>query len=544
MPLSRRQFLATPAVAAAAATLLDTQDAAAQTESAAGSPPAGAAPQLQPPPAVAVIAANRMAYGPRSGDIQRITTMGLQAYVDEQLAPVDSQDTDCNARIAAATLKIQYDAGTGYPAVNENRALTALSKPLDQLWALRSHGAFAERIRPAEEVRAATWIRMVYSKWQLREVLVEFWHNHFNVNAYSDNRISATWPIYDRDVIRANSLGNFRTFLEAVAKSTAMLYYLDNASSKDGPANENWARELFELHTLGADHYFNALYDNWRDVPGADTGNPIGYIDEDVYEAARAFTGWTVADGAGIGGGATLPNTGAFHYYDGWHDNAQKRVLATEFSSNQPAQADGKKVLDLVAYHPGTAKYVCTKLCKRLVGDAPSEALVQAAVDVWIANKTAPDQIKKTVRAILLSAEFAATWGGKVKRPPEVVASFLRATNATVTPNANLWSNQARAGYRQFEWPTPTGHPDIAEPWLSTNVMLQRWNLVIGPGSGSATFRLRDEMPAGTNTATKVVDFWVNRILGRAVDAATRTRLIEFMAQGAGPDSTLPPILD
>src|SRR5258708_6681680 len=242
--------------------------------------------------------------------------------------------------------------------MDEDRPLTWLSAPIEKLWPLddqKTMMAHQERIRPAEEVRMASWVKAVYSKWQLREIMVEFWHNHFNINAFQEPRIACTFPIYDREVIRKNCFGNFRTFLEDVARSTAMQYYLDNFSSKASPANENYARELFELHTLGSDFYFNNLYNRWREVPGASNGKPIGYIDEDVYEAARSFTGWTIADGSGIGKGDNLPNTGRFYYYDGWHDNYQKRVLGVEFDPNQPPLADGLKVLDLVAYHPATA---------------------------------------------------------------------------------------------------------------------------------------------------------------------------------------------
>lgn len=531
MAVSRRRFLGGSAALATAAGAMPFAVEAIE--------PTADDPAL---PAIEVIALNRIAYGPRPGDLDRVRTMGLAAYVEEQLNPVDTDDAVCNQRLAAATLRIQYGAGSNYPPVDENRPLRTINQSLAELWPIRNHPAFQERNRPADEIRAATWIRAVYSKWQLREILVEFWHNHFNVDAYGDTNIAATWPLYDREVIRKHCLGNFRTMLEAVATSIAMQYYLDNAFSKDGPANENYARELFELHTLGAPHYLNHLYNRWRDVPGAPEGKPIGYIDEDVYEAARAFTGWTIADGRTISGSIKLPNTGEFTYYEGWHDNAQKRVLATEFSPNRPPLADGRQVLDLVAAHPGTARFVCTKLCRRLVADTPPEALIQKAIATWTAAKDAPDQIKQTVRTILLSTEFAATWGQKVKRPFEVVASFLRITDADFKPNQGLFNQVAEMGYRQFAWPTPTGHPDDATYWLSTNVMLRRWNVLLallGTSLGTATFNLQAQMPAGTSTSRQIVDFWVGRLLGRAVSPAMYTQFLDFMRQGLDPD--LPP---
>ncbi len=231
-------------------------------------------------------------------------------------------------------------------------------------------------------------------------------------------------PSYDRDVIRPHALGNFRVFLEAVATSAAMQYYLSNRSSRAGSANENYGRELFELHTLGRDNYYNAIYDKWRKVPGALQGKPIGYIDQDVYEAARAFTGWTIEDGAGVGPGQTLPKTGKFVYVESWHDNYQKRVLASEFDPFQSPMADGRKVLDLVARHPATAHFVCRKLCRRLVSDTPSEALVAGAAEVWTKNRTRPNQIAEVVRYIATSPEFAEPGAPRSSvrwRPPRAI---------------------------------------------------------------------------------------------------------------------------
>ena len=285
------------------------------------------------PPSPEIIALNRMAYGARKGDVEALKKKGLARYVEEQLNPVDSQDTLLNQQLAKATLKIKYKAKAGkYGAKDENRPLNLLNASIEQLWKLsnRKKTPRKEQQRPAQEVMAATWLRATHSKWQLREVMSEFWHNHFNVSVQADWRIALTLPVYDQ-MVRKNCFGNFRSFLEDVATSVAMQYYLDNVYSKASPANENYARELFELHTLGADHYLNHLYDKWREVPGATSGKPQGYIDEDVYEAARSFTGWTIADGSRIKGGERLPNTGKFHYYEGWHDNYQNECWAMSF---------------------------------------------------------------------------------------------------------------------------------------------------------------------------------------------------------------------
>ncbi len=547
MALSRRRFLGSTAAAGAAA-------AVAPQLSRAHSP----AESPEPAPAAAgdvpleVIALNRMGYGPRPGDIDAFRQLGdspearLTAYVDQQLNPDDASDTVCQEKLATTKLRLSYRQADNTLYV-EDRLLTALNKSLPELWALPSNTPVAnEHYRPTEEVRAATWLRAVYSKWQLREVLTEFWHNHFNVNAFADTRTCTTFPLYDR-LMRANWNGNFRTLLEEVSQSIAMQYYLNNVSNRSGGPNENYARELFELHTLGSNSYFNSLYSRWQEVPGAPESMPIGYIDEDVYEAARAFTGWTIANGhAGL-----VPNTGEFITVKNWHDRFQKRVLATEVLRDQEALEDGRRVLDLVAYHPATAKHLCFKLCRRLVADEPSEALVQRAAETWLANKTDPQQIAKTLRVILLSDEFKQTWGAKVKNSFELAASFIRATamefppqNVLITALTNTFLPST--GYAMFGWGSPTGHPDVMSYWISTNVLLRRWNFINemywyefwGLGAVDPNlFNLRAQMPANVVSSRQIVAYWIDRLLSRPLPDAHVQLLLSLMARGANPDN-------
>ncbi len=347
-------------------------------------------------------------------------------------------------------------------------------------------------------------------------------------------------PAYDRDVIRAHSLGNFRAFLEAVASSPAMLYYLSNRSSRAGAANENYGRELFELHTLGRDAYLNDKYDRWREVPGALTGQPSGYIDQDVYESARAFTGWTVEDGTGIDGKRKLPNTGKFAYVESWHDGYQKRVLATEFDAFQPGLADGRKVLDLVAAHPATAANLCRKLAARLVGDEPSKALIARAVATWTKYRQAPDQIARTVRTIAVSPEFAASRGAKMRRPLALVAGFARATGLELTPTEPLLNGIANAGQRLFGYPAPTGLADRRGTFLGTNALRQRWQLVLALAEnnwGTGVLTPSRLMGRAATTPRAAAAFWLSAI-GGASDAG----LVEALAGGLGwpPDDPLP----
>lgn len=487
---------------------------------------------------------SKLTYGPRSEDLKYLRKVGVEHFVEQQLNPESLPDHDCEARIRAAKLHIEYQAGSEngkkWPHRSENRPLVWLDKSSNELWTLvdsQNGLPWEEKVRPAEEIRVATVLRAVYSSRQLEEILTQFWHNHFNINIDKDEKISALLPVYDRDVIRKHCLGNFRQFIEAVATSGSMLYYLDNALSKASPANENYARELFELHTLGAENYLNHLYNRWREVPGAANGRAIGYIDQDVYEAARAFTGWTIADGSDDGKGENFPNTGHFHYYEGWHDNYQKRVLGAEFDPNQAPMADGRRVLDIVAYHPATAYRLCKKLCIRLVSDNPPEELVKRAMDVWLAEKSSPDQIKKVVRTIVTSPEMLGSFGQKVKNPFELVVSFLRTTGADVKPNANLLWALSQMGYRLFNYHAPTGHPDFSDYWLSTNVMVRRWNVVSNLTSDwmeAATFNIAQQVPETVKTSEQIAGYWLNRLLGN-VPSSYHKALTAFLAQSGNP---------
>jgi len=492
---------------------------------------------------------NRLGYGPRTGEAAAFARQGLARWLDQQLRPPQGDEPEVVEALARARLRIKYAAGDpsknqSWAAVDEMRPLSTLGQPIETLWPLiaeRDKYHAAERHRPLLEVIAATLVRAIHSRYQLRETMCNFWHDHFNVDAWGAEPVSLALPSYDRDVIRPNCFGNFRHFLEAVAGSTAMLYYLSNHSSRAGSANENFGRELFELHTLGRDAYLNDKYDRWREVPGALRGHPAGYIDEDVYESARAFTGWTVEDGAAIDGGRKLPATGRFAYVESWHDGYQKRVLATEFSEFQPAMADGRRVLDLVANHPATARFICRKLARRLVGDNPSPALVNAAALAWSKNLRAPDQIAKTVRLIVLSPEFAQSGGAKLRRPLALVASFARASGLDLMPTEPLINSMAAAGQRLYGYPDPSGLPDDNAHFIGTNAMRVRWQLALGLAQnswGTGAWRPDGLMPASVRTLRDAAAFWLAALTGEA-DTSQVAAILEGM--GAQPDEPLGP---
>jgi hypothetical protein len=531
--LSRRALLrgsGAAMLAAGAATLVDESVFAQE----ATLPPAMRSPQheqitaasldagLPELPSAAIIALSRMAFGATPSDWRAFQAFGaddaarLTAYVDQQLNPGAIDDSACDTVLAA-------------------QGFTTLNKSLEQLWADHVLGE-ADRYLPAAEIEKATFLRAIYSKRQLVEVLANYWHDHFNVYAW-DYSIAPVFVHYDRDVIRKHLLGNFRQMLEAVAQSPAMLYFLDNQSNSGDRPNENYARELFELHGMGAENYFGVRSTEDPAIKD-EQGNRLGYVDSDVYGATTCFTGWRVDE-----------ETGHFAFDDSAHFPYAKIVLGKVIPEFQGIQ-DGKQVLDLLAFHPASARYICRRLCRRLISDNPPESIVQAAADVFIANKDAADQLKKVVRTILLSTEFRNTWGEKIKRPFEYSVSLMRALGANyIAENPFFWSYDS-IGQGLFGWRPPNGYPDDRGAWSGTMPMLQRWRhcnwlfrwQIGGEGTDAETYRLLPETqtPANLLTANALVDFWSRRILGRLLPANERQSIVNFMAMGYDPDSDLP----
>lgn len=499
------------------------------------------------PPAMAVLALTRLGFGPTASDVAAFNALGgtdlqrLTAWVDQQLDPGAIPDTACDARLAAS-------------------GFSTLGKTLTQLF-IDHHAAdpeWYERIRPATETELATWIRAVYSKRQLFEVLVDFWHNHFNV--YGWEYIEAPlWVHHDRDVIRAHALGNFRQMLEAVVKSPPMLIYLDNyinfAADLDGVpvgSNENFAREMIELHCLGAENSHGNL--PREQVPGYP--NPTGYCQQDVVDVARALTGWTFAiDWVQWDCPEGLDNDGHFFYCDEMHDSLPKQVLGTIIPGGGSAASDGHAVLDRLASHPAAGKFIARKLCRRLVGDFPPQSLIDSAAALFTAQWQAADQIRQVVRHIVLSNEFRTTWGEKVKRPFEIAASALRAGGADFpfttfvadedAVNSFHWYFEA-GGQPLFGWHPPNGYPDVRGAWQSANPRVALWRLtnwlVEEDGDGNDRFLdiVGATLASPARSAEAIVDFWIPRIFSRTLGAADRDELVDFMAAGHNPTFALP----
>ena len=499
-------------------------------------PPAEPAPPALAPAPFAVRALNHMSYGATAASLAQFNALGrssperLTNWVDWQLDPASIDDGALDARLGSA----------GY---------VTLDKTLSQLWADHAAGdpAYEARMRPAWEVQRAAFVRAIFSQRQLFEVMVNFWHDHFNVTA-TDFSAAPVYVHYDRQVIRRNAFGNFRQMLEAVARSPAMLYYLDNLSNTRAGPNENFARELLELHTFGAENYLGFM-DPFSVPPcPEDPSYPIGYTDVDVYETASAFTGWTVANGHW-----QFPdeNDGSFVYRASWHDAGPKFVLGKFLNPEQPALKDGRDILDRAASHPRVAKFICRKLIRRFFSDEPAQELVDSAALVFRQNWQHPDQIARTLRHILLSPAAYSSWGRKTRRPFESVVAAMRAMGSEFTlrvghdkSNEVMWRMTA-TGHNPYEWPAPNGYPDHGSAWSGTSSFAMTWKLLnwltetneAGVPLAPILETTRSNLPADQWTARKLVDFWCQRILGYLPDAARRQTLVTFMAQNGHADT-------
>jgi uncharacterized protein (DUF1800 family) len=553
-------------------------------------------------PPLEVIVLNRLAFGPAPGDLDAFRALPgatpaakLDAWLNQQLSPKQLDDAACTAVVSAHALPTQIyansaqtmDGASALPPTptaapmryNIKLPIASNGPAIDEQSVLRNHwhtyyrgryratnpstygGQYPED-RPVDDVLITTILRGVYSKRQLYEVMVEFWHNHFSIYAY-DGFARWTWQHFDTFVVRKHALGNFRQMLDAVAKSPAMLYYLDNYVNTVAGPNENWARELFELHGLGSENYGGTK--SQSAVTGYPAA-PIQYVDEDVYEATRCFTGWGVSDAWGQDTNPATWGTGAFSYTPEDHDRFQKTVMGQTMPPNSPSLDDGNRVLDIIANHPGTARYIARRMCTRMIGDNVDEATVQAVADVWYANRAAPDQIAKAVRAIATSAAFANTFGQKVKRPYEAMISALRAIKITLNfkptlksatdaqGRLNAWWDDPMyvwdglnnvyesLGQPMFQRRSPDGWPDKRRNWIGTTGMLFRWKLmywIVDSGTKANRTDLRVDILGQTlvnvpsKTTTAMVDYWINRIIGRPISAAARTDLMKYLGKGS-----------
>lgn len=480
--------------------------------------------------ALADLITSRFTFGTRFNDPLPVPAADPARWVAAQLAAPAADDHSVVSRLSAARLPITLTDSSG-KNTSQSVPLQDLFKTPQELWSILASDTSANHgwtRRPAEEVIAANWIRAAFSPWQIQELMVDFWHNHFSVDAFQSGHISVMWPAYDR-VIRDNALGNFRALLGGTAKSAVMMHYLNQAQSVAAQPNENFAREVMELHTLGIARYLGET------TPAGAEGR--GYSDQDVMNAARILTGWTIADGQRRAADGSKPDTGTFLFSPGLHDTKAKTLFGLSFPAGG-GEAEGERFLDLLAAHPGTAQTVATKLYIHFVQDAaPADSRVIAAMaQAFSAYAAAPDQIARVLLVLLGSDEFAASAGQKVKAPFQLLISLIRATGAEVNPVAGLEWGLSTLGAPLFHWPTPNGMPDTGPAWTGTNDMIRRWALVnqlTAPGSGilpDGPDTLFARAAEGLSDKTSAVDRIAAVLLGGAGSAATMQALHTYAA--------------
>jgi uncharacterized protein (DUF1800 family) len=464
-----------------------------------------------------VHALNRLGYGPRPGDVERVRALGLEKWIQLQLHPERIDDHALQARLAsyrtlglsAADLIAGYEvprevkreiqkkrAEMGEDASEEDMARARREFMRDNAGSLQQMQGRPRQV--VEELQAAKVMRAVYSERQLDEVMVDFWMNHFNVFA-GKGQEKFLIGAYERDVIRPHAWGKFEDLLKATAESPAMLFYLDNWLSADPNAqparmgamrgagfdrrgrgnfggrrpqdmpgqgipgqgqgqgrkrglNENYAREVMELHTLGVDG---------------------GYTQKDVTEVARCFTGWTIR--------GLRQDHPEFAFDDRIHDGKDKVVLGHAIKGG--GRKEGEEVLHLLATQPSTARFISTKLARRFVADDPPASVVDRATATF--RKTNGD-IRAVVTTILTSPEFLAaeTRSVKVKTPLEFVASAVRASGADVADARDLARRIGEMGMPLYMQQPPTGYKDTSEAWVSTSGLLARLNLALDLAAG------------------------------------------------------------
>ena len=486
---------------------------------------------------------DRLTYGPRPGDIDRLVASGLDTWFMAQLEASIPDDAVAGRLADFASLELSVvETVARYPnpglVLAQMRRRGTLPEGADAALASNDRSAMrrvfgpfmqAAGYRPQRELIhelfAQKLVRAMYSENQLREILVDFWFNHFNVSI-TDNEARPYVGPYERDAVRPHVLGSFGDMLVATAKHPAMLVYLDNARSVadkgvrttfdgerarsryrgqgrsggrrrqgDGPRdtaldrdrarrrpsglNENYARELLELHTLG--------------VEG-------GFDQADVIAVARSFTGWTLqpprmmmdeSASRKLARARRLPPSAGFVFEDGFifradvHDATSKSVLGVRLPAGRGIE-DGMAVLELLATHPSTALHLARKLATRFVSDSPPEALIESVAARFLESG---GNLKATLHALVVAPEFwsDAARHQKIKSPFELVVSALRALQVEVVRPRGVLEWVARIGQPLYACEAPTGYPDRAEAWVNAGALLARMNFGLALASGQIT---------------------------------------------------------
>ena len=491
-------------------------------------------------------ALNRLAYGPRPGDVPRVAAEGVMRWIDRQLSPAGIDDDRLAQREHRFDI-LRYDRGdlaTMYAEAQRERRERKLAAAADTMADKDSASPIAQRGRRlASEFADLAVVRAALSERQLYEVMVDVWTNHFNVYAAKGADRFLT-PDYIEHTIRPRAMGKFEDLLIATARSSAMLFYLDNWESvapgsvppaalrlrarpifgprpgRLGPMrdparqdsvrrralermpkgiNENYARELLELHTLGVDG---------------------GYTQQDVIDVARIFTGWSIE---------RPQQSGDFAFHEWAHDRGEKAVLGVKFERGHDMD-EGIRLLKLLANHPATMHHVSRKLCQRFVNDDPPDGCVDDAVAAW---KRSSGDMREVLRAIFHGPDFwaAANVRAKVKTPLEFVVSAARAVAAEPDTSPRLAQVVARLGEPLYLHVAPDGYPEREAAWVNSGALLDRMNAAVALASGKlpgVTVVLDSIVSAGD--ADQLIGVVNEKILGGTMSENTKQVLRRELA--------------
>ncbi|MGQ0538259.1 MAG: DUF1800 domain-containing protein [Gemmatimonadaceae bacterium] len=409
----------------------------------------------------------RVTHGITDEDLQRAKQLGFTRYVEEQLNHTAISDSAVEQYVAATfpTLTLDHTA----------------------LYSMDQRQVFDQLVR-------ATFYRAVYSKRQLYERMVEFWSDHFNINW---EKVLYLQTIDQREVIRKHALGKFPDMLRASAHSVAMLAYLDNTLSRVNRVNQNYARELLELHTVGVDG---------------------GYTQADVEQATRILTGWTVR------------NRGEFYFDPTGHDFGEKTVMGRTYPAQSPsvgagAIAEGEQLLSFLVTHPSTAKFIARKMARWMLQYEPAQTLVDAVAAEY--TRTGGD-IKAMLRKILTPANLMAA-PAKLKRPNHLIISSVRSLKPNITNQARLaFSYMIYLGMPYFQWDDPDGYPDRVDFWAGT--ILLRWNYANFIATNTTDARVDVTRFRTVDTPDGICAAISKQCFGDEMPAAFRAQLTAFLA--------------
>ena len=493
----------------------------------AASVAAGQRPALTPRDS-AFHALNRLAYGPRPGEVERVAREGVMSWIDQQLTPEHIADGARAAREREFPI-LDYERGDlaklYLEAQRERRERREAGDTSSDTGGAQ-HAAPLQRDPTPTQRRARRLAgqfaelavaRAIISERQLYEVMVDFWTNHFNVflGKGADRFLT---PDYVEHVIRPHALDRFEDLLIATAESPAMLVYLDNWESVapgSSPAfrlprsalglNENYARELLELHTLGVDG---------------------GYTQQDVINVARIFTGWSIE---------RPQQGGGFEFHEWAHDEGEKQVLGVGFQAGQGLD-EGIRLLKLLANQPATMHHVSRELCERFVSDDPPDGCVDDAVGAW---KRSNGDLREVLRAIFTSPDFWAppAVGGKVKTPLEFVVSAARAVGADPDSNPRLAQLVARLGEPLYLHVAPDGYPEKQDAWVNSGALLDRMNAAVALAAGKlpGVSVSLDAIAPPTADAELLIAAVNERVLGGTMSGNTAQVICKQLADMSDP---------